>query len=70
MLVRRSGPAALCVPAVALAGPHQQSGTASEALAIRGPRLLQNRATDLVDKDTIRSEARQVESYVDGHAVG
>ena len=31
---------------------------------------LQKRATDLVDRDTIRSEARQVESYVDGHAVG
>ena len=32
--------------------------------------LLQNRATELVGKDTIRGEARQVESSVDGHAVG
>jgi hypothetical protein len=46
-----------------------QSGTASEALAI-GTTLLRDRATDLVDEDTSRSEARQVESHVDGHPVG
>jgi len=46
-----------------------QSGAASEALDT-WTALLQDRATDLVDRDTIRSEARQVESYVDGHAVG
>ena len=46
-----------------------RSGTASEALAI-GTTLLQNRATDLVDQDTSRSEARQVECHVDGHPVG
>jgi hypothetical protein len=45
------------------------SGTASEALAI-GTTLLRNRATDLADQDTSRSEARQVESHFDGHPVG
>jgi hypothetical protein len=45
-----------------------QRGTASEALDT-WTALLQNRATDLVDKDTSRSEARQVECF-DGHAVG
>jgi hypothetical protein len=46
-----------------------RSGTASEALAI-GTTLLRNRATDLADQDTSRSEARQVESHFDGHPVG
>jgi hypothetical protein len=46
-----------------------RSGTAGEALDT-WTTLLRNRATDLVDKHSIRSEARQVEPYVDGHAVG
>ena len=76
---RRGGTLYPCLCVVGRSGPCAslrsrrpallQSGTGSEALA-HGTTPLQNRATDLVDKDTIRSEARQVESYVDGHAVG
>lgn len=46
-----------------------QSGVACEGLDT-WTTLPWNRATDLVDKDMSRSKARQVELYVDGHAVG
>ena len=46
-----------------------QSGAAGEA-PDTWTTLLHRRATDLVGKDTIRSQARRVEPYVDGHAVG
>ena len=47
----------------------QQSGAGSKVLHT-WTTPLQNRATDLLDMDTIRHQARQVESYFDGHAVG